>query len=216
MAAHVARYFLETEQLAASMRQGEIPGTIATIAEACVGCLRAGGKLMFAGNGGSASDAQHLATEFVNHFLYDRPSLSAMALNADTSVMTAISNDYGYDHVFARQVIALGRPGDVFFGISTSGRSLNIVNAFSAAKTKGLITVGMTGASGFVSGAQCDFEIRVPSAVTPHIQEGHIMAGHAVSLVVEECLFPRAANRDQVKDSSSSRMLHISATSSEV
>jgi D-sedoheptulose 7-phosphate isomerase len=161
------------------------------VASACVAALRNGCKVLFAGNGGSAADAQHLAAELISRFAYDRPGLPAFALTTDTSVLTAIGNDYGYERVFARQVEAVGAAGDVFFAISTSGRSPNVLNALDVARAKGLVTVGMTGRSGGDMPRRCDHLLRIPSDVTPRIQEGHIAIGHAICQLIEAELFPK-------------------------
>ena len=166
---------------------------IARVAAACVVALGNGHKVLFAGNGGSAADAQHLAGELVSRFAYDRPGLPAFALTTDTSVLTAIGNDYGYDQLFARQIEAVGAAGDVFFGISTSGRSPNVLSALDAARAKGLVTVGMTGRAGGQMPGRCDYLLRVPSDSTPRIQEGHIAIGHAICQIIEARLFPRAS-----------------------
>jgi D-sedoheptulose 7-phosphate isomerase len=171
----------------------ELVGQIASVAEACVASLRNGHKVLFAGNGGSAADAQHLAGELVSRFAYDRPGLPAFALTTDTSVLTAIGNDYGYERLFARQVEAVGSAGDVFFGISTSGRSPNVLNALDVARAKGLATVGMTGHAGGQMPARCDYLLRVPSQSTPRIQEGHIAIGHAICQIIEAQIFPRSS-----------------------
>ena len=169
----------------------ELVELIAKVAAACVGALRDGRKILFAGNGGSAADAQHLAGELVSRFAYDRPGLPAFALTTDTSVLTAIGNDYGYEHLFARQVEAVGSAGDVFVGISTSGRSPNVLNALRVARAKGLVTVGMTGRGGGQMPELCDYLLRVPSDSTPRIQEGHIAMGHAICQIIEAQMFPR-------------------------
>jgi D-sedoheptulose 7-phosphate isomerase len=166
---------------------------VATVAAACVAALRKGNKILFAGNGGSAADAQHLAGELVSRFAYDRPGLPSFALTTDTSVLTAIGNDYGYERLFARQIEAVGNAGDVFIAISTSGRSPNILAGLRTARAKGLVTVGMTGRAGGDMPALCDLLLRVPSDSTPRIQEGHISMGHAICAIVEEQLFPRAS-----------------------
>jgi D-sedoheptulose 7-phosphate isomerase len=168
--------------LTAMAEDASIAGTLQAIADACVRALRAGGKVLFAGNGGSAADAQHLAGEFVSRFNYDRPGLAGIALTTDTSVLTAIGNDYGYEHVFRRQVQALARPGDVLLGLSTSGNSPNVVAALEQARADGVVTVGMD--------ALCDHLLRVPSGATPRIQEGHIVAGHTLCGLVERAMFP--------------------------
>ena len=165
-------------------------GLIGAVASACVSALRNGNKILFAGNGGSAADAQHLAGELVSRFAYDRPGLAAFALTTDTSVLTAIGNDYGYERLFARQVEAVGTAGDVLFGISTSGRSPNILAALDVARNEGLVTVGMTGRVGGQMPERCDYLLRVPSDVTPRIQEGHIAMGHAICQIIEAQMFP--------------------------
>jgi len=166
---------------------------ISEVADACVEALRAGGKILFAGNGGSAADAQHLAAELVGRFAYDRPGLSAFALTTDSSVLTAIGNDYGYEFLFARQVEAVGASGDVFFGISTSGRSPNVLNALRAARTKGLTTVGLAGLQGGEMLEACDYLLQVPSEATPRIQEGHALVGHIICRLIETKMFPKAS-----------------------
>jgi D-sedoheptulose 7-phosphate isomerase len=169
----------------------ELVGQVATVALACVAALANGKKILFAGNGGSAADAQHLAGELVSRFAYDRPGLPAFALTTDTSVLTAIGNDYGYERLFARQVEAVGAAGDVFFGISTSGNSPNVLVALEAARAKGLVTVGMTGLAGGRMPERCDYLLHVPSDATPRIQEGHIAMGHAICQAIEAKMFPR-------------------------
>lgn len=159
------------------------------IAQACCTALRAGNKILFAGNGGSAADAQHLAGELVSRFNFDRPGLPAFALTTDTSVLTAIGNDYGYDKLFARQVNAVGASGDVFFAISTSGRSANILRALEEGRSKGMVTVGFTGKLGGDMLRLCDYLIRVPVTETPKIQEGHIVIGHIICGLIERELF---------------------------
>ena len=158
------------------------------VAQHCEAVLRAGGKVMLAGNGGSAADAQHIAAELVARFEFDRPGLPALALSTDTSMLTAIGNDYGYEYVFSRQVQASGRPGDVFIGISTSGNSKNVVKAVEAAKAKGISTVALCGSCGCLA-ALCDFALAVPSAHTPRIQENHILLGHILCALIEESMF---------------------------
>lgn len=156
-----------------------------------VSAVRSGGKLLICGNGGSAADAQHWAAELVGRFAMERAGLPALALTVDSSALTAIGNDYGFDRVFARQVEAIGRPGDVLFALSTSGRSPNIVAALSAARGGGLATVGFTGASGRGSpmAPLCDLLLVVPSTVTARIQEGHAALGHAICARIEAALF---------------------------
>ena len=144
---------------------------------------------MLFGNGGSAADSQHIAAEFVGRFAFDRPALPALALNVNTSCITAIGNDYGFEQVFSRQIEALGQAGDVAIGISTSGNSPNVVRAISVAKKKGLHTIGLTGRTGGTLKSTVDFCICVPSEETPRIQESHILIGHIISELVEEAIF---------------------------
>ncbi len=150
---------------------------------------QAGNKLLIAGNGGSAADAQHIAAEFVSRFNFDRPGLPALALTTDTSILTAIGNDYGYDQLFRRQIEANGVGGDIFLGISTSGNSPNILQALEAARQKGIMTFGLTGKSGGKMRDLCDHCLCVPSENTPRIQEAHILIGHTLCAMVELALF---------------------------
>ena len=148
-----------------------------------------GNKTLIAGNGGSAADAQHIAGEFVSKFYFDRPGLPSIALTTDTSILTAIGNDYGYEKLFARQIQANGKRGDIFIGISTSGNSKNIIEALKECKNKDIITIGLTGSSGGRMKELCDYCICVPSDETPRIQESHILIGHIICSVVEEEIF---------------------------
>ncbi|HFP7488999.1 D-sedoheptulose 7-phosphate isomerase [Campylobacter jejuni] len=148
-----------------------------------------GNKTLLAGNGGSAADAQHIAGEFVSRFYFDRPGIASIALTTDTSVLTAIGNDYGYENLFARQVQAQGVKGDVFIGISTSGNSKNILKALELCKQKEIISIGLSGSSGGAMNEFCDYCIKVPSTCTPRIQEAHILIGHIICAIVEEELF---------------------------
>lgn len=157
----------------------------------CVDALKGGKKILLAGNGGSAADAQHWAGELASRFYYDRPGLPAIALTTDTSVLTAIGNDYGYDYTFARQIEALGQAGDVFIALSTSGNSPNIVRAVSTAKARGLHVIGFTGQGGGQLAPLTDLCFRVPSSETPRIQEGHEFIGHLLCGLVETGMFPR-------------------------
>jgi len=158
-------------------------------ARACIASLRSGGKLLFAGNGGSAADAQHMAGELVSRFAFDRPGLAAIALTTDTSIMTAVGNDYGYEHLFARQVQALGNAGDVFVAYSTSGKSPNIVRALEEARAQRLICIGFTGNRRGPMNTLCDHCLEVPSSDTPRIQEGHLLLGHLLCGIVEQAIF---------------------------
>jgi D-sedoheptulose 7-phosphate isomerase len=146
-------------------------------------------KLMVAGNGGSAADSQHLVGEFVSRLTRDRPALPAVALTTDTSILTAIGNDYSYDEVFARQVEAIGIAGDVFLGISTSGNSRNLVRALTVCRRKGIATIGYLGNGGGAMAPLCDYQIIVPSCITMHIQESHIALEHILCMVVERAYF---------------------------
>ena len=165
---------------------------IADIAEVAINALRNGGKLLLAGNGGSAADAQHIAGEMLSRLNYDRAPAAAIALTTDTSVLTAIGNDYGYERIFERQILGLGCPGDVLIAISTSGRSPNILRAISAGREKSLAIVGFTGRTGGEMAARCDLCLLAPSESTQLIQQIHITAGHIICGLVEEWLFPRA------------------------
>ncbi|GAW94071.1 D-sedoheptulose-7-phosphate isomerase [Calderihabitans maritimus] len=150
--------------------------------------LRRGGTVFFCGNGGSAADAQHLAGELVGKFLRDRPALAAVALNTNTSVITAVGNDYAFERVFARQIEALGKPGDCLVAISTSGTSPNVVEAVRAARGRGMLVIGMTGAGGGRLAEWCDICLEVPSHSTPRVQEMHLLVGHIICQMVEEAL----------------------------
>jgi len=165
---------------------------IQQVMDVCIDALRNGNKLMFAGNGGSASDAQHIAAELVGRYEQDRPGLPALALTTNSSQVTAIANDYGYDALFQRQVQALASPGDVFFGLSTSGNSRNVVNAVRQCKQSQVISVGMTGQQGGELAALCDYCIKIPSTNTARIQEVHITIGHILCAGIETAIFPGA------------------------
>ena len=163
---------------------------IAEISSVIIEAYKNNKKTLLAGNGGSAADAQHIAGELVARFHYDRPGLPSIAITTDSSIITAIGNDYGYERLFSRQVEALGNAGDVFIGISTSGNSPNIVKALEACKEKGITTIGFTGASGGKMAELCNYCIKVPSTETPRIQEVHILIGHIICYIVEEAMFP--------------------------
>ena len=162
---------------------------IAEIVDECIAVFKKGGKVLFCGNGGSAADAQHLAAELSGRFYFDRPPLFSEALNANTSFITAVANDYGYDEVFARMTRAAGKEGDLLFGLSTSGNSPNVVKALVAAQAIGMKTVGMTGAKGGQMLGLCHWHIQVPSDDTPRIQECHMMIGHLICELVETGMF---------------------------
>lgn len=162
---------------------------IARAAEAFVAAFRADGKVLFCGNGGSAADAQHIAAELSGRFYTDRPPLYAEALHVNSSYVTAVANDYGYDDIYARMVQAAGRPGDVLVGLSTSGNSPNVLKAIDIAHKKGMLVVGMTGFSGGKMAALCDVLLNVPSTDTPRIQEAHILLGHILCEITERAMF---------------------------
>jgi D-sedoheptulose 7-phosphate isomerase len=163
--------------------------SILAIADRLAKTFRDGGKLLMAGNGGSAADAQHIVAEFLVRYTFDRNPLPAIALTTDTSVLTAAGNDYGYERVFERQVRGLGRPGDMFIGITTSGKSPNVIAALKAARDMGVVTVGFTGMAGAAMTSLCDLMLIAPSSETAQIQQIHITAGHAICGIVERDLF---------------------------
>lgn len=163
--------------------------TVEAVVTEIVIAFRAGNRIYFCGNGGSAADAQHLAAEFSGRFYKDRVALPAEALHCNTSYLTAVANDYGYEHVYARLIEGIGQSGDVLIGLSTSGNSINIIEAFQKAKRKGMVTVGFTGETGGNMKDDCDFLINVPSKDTPRIQESHIMLGHIICELVETQYF---------------------------
>lgn len=175
--------------IATMLTDSALHNTIMAVAEQCVTALRNGNKLLFMGNGGSAADSQHLAGEMVSRFAFERPGLPAFALTVDTSVLTSIGNDYGYEHLFSRQIEALAKPGDVLFGFTTSGRSPNIIAGVRKGKAMGLVTVGMLGNQRAAITELLDFCIEIPSDRTPKIQEGHMVIGHIICGLVEEQLF---------------------------
>lgn len=190
MKSYVAAQISEAQNVMAAMLADEaLLAAVEVAAGACITCMRAGGKILLAGNGGSAADAQHIAGEFVSRFMFDRPGLPAIALTTDSSILTAIGNDYGYERLFARQVQAHGNKGDVFIGYSTSGKSPNILRAFEEARTRGVVCVGLTGNRGGPMRELCDFLLEVPSSITPKIQEGHLVLGHILCGLVESAIF---------------------------
>ena len=179
----------ETARTLAVLEQKNAPA-VAAAAKLILGCFENGGTVYFCGNGGSAADAQHLAAEFSGRYLVDRPGLPAVALTTNSSAVTAIGNDYGYDEVFSRQLEGMGAPGDVLVAITTSGRSESVRRAVREAHKLKMTVIGMTGAKGSEFAAMCDVALITPSATTPNIQEGHIAMGHAFCLVVERSMFP--------------------------
>jgi len=173
----------------------EASTTMIGMADDIVASIRAGGKLMVCGNGGSAADAQHIAGEFISRLMFDHAALPAIALTTDTSSITATGNDYGYEHIFTRQVVGLGKKGDVLLGISTSGNSPNVVAALKEARARGIVTHGFAGAAGGKMVELCDRVLRAPSTWTPIIQQCHIVAVHIVCALVERAMFPELAPR---------------------
>jgi D-sedoheptulose 7-phosphate isomerase len=164
----------------------ELRSAVESIAAAGARAIEAGGKVMFCGNGGSAADSQHLAAELVGKLVFNRPGMAGLALTVDTSALTAIGNDFGYEFVFSRQVEALGRPGDVLVGITTSGRSTNVVRAFEAARARDIVTVAMTGRARGPVAEAADHWLAVPHDETQKIQEGHIVLGHIFCALIEQ------------------------------
>ncbi len=162
-----------------------------TAAEYCIEALQQGGKILLCGNGGSASDAQHIAAELSGRFQYDRPPLYAEALHVNSSYLTAVANDYSYDKVYSRMVEAAGKKGDVLIAISTSGNSVNVVEAVKQAQKQEMMCIGLTGADGGKLKSLCDLSLRVPSKNTARIQETHILMGHILCEKIEKTLFPR-------------------------
>lgn len=178
---------IETKQQV--LQNEELLKTIEQVVDVMVAAFKNNNKVYFCGNGGSAADAQHLAAEFSGRFYKDRKALPAEALHCNTSYLTAVANDYGFDLIYSRIIDGIGEKGDVLVGLSTSGNSTNIVKAFEVAKEKGIITVGFTGMTGGVMKSISDYLINIPSADTPRIQESHIMIGHIVCQLVEEKYF---------------------------
>jgi D-sedoheptulose 7-phosphate isomerase len=159
------------------------------VAKVCVDVYKNGKKILIAGNGGSAADAQHFAAELVGRYGFDRPSLPSLALTTDTSALTAIGNDYGYEYIFSRQLEGLGVEGDLFIGISTSGNSQNVINAFSSAKERGITTVALVGRDGGKMAHMADYAIIIPSDKTPRIQESHLLVEHLICDIIEKEIF---------------------------
>jgi D-sedoheptulose 7-phosphate isomerase len=184
-----------SEVITSLISSADFVATIENISERCIEAYRSHNKLLLAGNGGSAADAQHIAGELVSKLAFDRPPLSAVALTVDTSVLTAIGNDYGYETIFERQIAGLGRPGDVFIGISTSGRSPNILRGLIAARRNKLVCIGFTGIRGVEMSGLCDVCLQIPSDETPKIQEGHIVSAHIICALIEHALFGEPTER---------------------
>jgi D-sedoheptulose 7-phosphate isomerase len=184
-----AKLFEGLQVMEAVTRDTALHTTLIAAAEATADALISGRKLLVAGNGGSAADAQHIAAEFVCRLVDDRPAMRAIALSTNTSILTAVSNDYGFERVFARQIEALGQPGDIFLAISTSGTSPNIVRALEQCRTMGIATMGLTGKTGGKMPPLCDYCLRVQSDVTMYIQQAHLALEHIFSLLVERRYF---------------------------
>ena len=186
----IQRYVKDsTASLSKMSSDNQLMSEVTNIADECVSRLQKGKKLLFAGNGGSAADCQHMAGEYVSRFLFDRDGLPAIALTTDSSILTAIGNDYGFENLFSRQVEALGASGDLLFCYSTSGNSENILKAIEAAKKMDICVAGMTGFNKGKMDDMCDYLIQIPSSHTPNIQEGHLIAGHAICCAVEQQIF---------------------------
>lgn len=190
IAAHMARSLAVLER---ATHDSKLNATARDIAAAIVAALRAGNKLLIIGNGGSAADAQHIAAEIVGRYKQDRPAYAAIALTTDTSALTAIANDYGFEQVFARQVAGLGQPGDVLLALSTSGRSANILAALRTARDRGLVTAGFTGSEGQGLGALCDHLLIAPSDDTPVVQQIHLAIGHGICDQIEQTMMREGA-----------------------
>ena len=186
----IQRYLKDsTVSLSKMSSDTQLMSEVTNIADECVSRLQKGKKLLFAGNGGSAADCQHMAGEYVSRFLFNRDGLPAIALTTDSSILTAIGNDYGFENLFSRQVEALGASGDLLFCYSTSGNSKNILKAIEAAKKIDICVAGMTGFNKGKMDDMCDYLIQIPSEHTPNIQEGHLIVGHAICGAVEQQIF---------------------------
>lgn len=190
MKKYITSQIQETQRVMSTMLADEaLVARVEAAAHACVACMKTGNKVLLVGNGGSAADAQHIAGEFVSRFAFDRPGLPAIALTTDTSILTAIGNDYGYDRLFSRQIQAHAQKGDVLIAYSTSGKSPNVMAALNEARSRGVICIGMTGNRGGPMQELCDHYLDVPSSDTPKIQEGHAVLGHIICGLVEQAIF---------------------------
>jgi D-sedoheptulose 7-phosphate isomerase len=187
---HIVKIFKESSHLK-EVFVNENLGRIVRVVEAVTGALKAGNKILLFGNGGSAADAQHIAGEFVNRFIIERPPLPAIALSTDTSVITSIGNDYDFSEIFSKQIRAIGQAGDVAWGISTSGTSPNVIKALDVAKKIGMITIGFTGRDGGDIARLVDYSLNVSSNSTPRVQEVHITVAHVICEMVDFKLFQR-------------------------
>jgi D-sedoheptulose 7-phosphate isomerase len=190
----IKRIFRESSQIKEAFLRDNLEKIIRAV-DVITEALKKGNKVLLFGNGGSAADAQHIAGEFVNRFLIERPPLPAIALTTDTSVLTSIGNDYDFSEIFSKQIRALGQEGDIAWGFSTSGGSVNVVKALEAAKKMGLVTIGFTGRDGGAVGMISDHHLNVPSNVTPRVQEVNIVVSHAICELVDWRLFQRTDAR---------------------
>jgi D-sedoheptulose 7-phosphate isomerase len=190
MEEHIIKIFKESSRTK-DIFLNENLGKLVNVIEAITAALKAGNKILLFGNGGSAADAQHLAAEFVNRFVIERPPLPAIALTTDTSILTSIGNDYDFSEIFSKQIRAIGQPGDIAWGISTSGKSPNVVKGLETAKKMGLVTIGFTGKDGGEIATMVDFSIHVDSSSTARVQEAHILAGHVICELVDIKLFQK-------------------------
>jgi len=190
----IKRIFRESSQLKEAFLRDNLEKIIRAV-DVITEALKKGNKVLLFGNGGSAADAQHIAGEFVNRFLIERPPLPAIALTTDTSVLTSIGNDYDFSEIFSKQIRALGQEGDIAWGFSTSGGSVNVIKALETAKKMGLVTIGFTGRDGGAVGAISDHHLNVPSNVTPRVQEVHIVVSHTICELVDCRLFQRPDHR---------------------
>jgi D-sedoheptulose 7-phosphate isomerase len=187
---YILSQLAEAQTVLAAMRTDTLLiSNLGAVATECISCLQRGNRILLAGNGGSAADAQHIAAELVGRFAFDRPGLPAIALTTDTSILTAIANDYGYETVFVRQIQALGTEGDVLIGYSTSGKSPNIIRAFQEARKKGMSCVGFTGSHGGAMRELCHHLLEVPTDKTADVQVGHLVMGHILCGLIENALF---------------------------
>ena len=186
----IVKIFKESSQIK-DVFIGENLDVIVAVVEAITAALKAGNKILLFGNGGSAADAQHLAAEFINRFIIERPPLPAIALSTDTSVITSIGNDYDFSEIFSKQIRAIGQAGDIAWGISTSGSSPNVIKAIEAAKKIGMVTIGLTGKDGGEIAKIVDYSLNVSSSSTPRVQEVHITVGHVICEMIDFKLFQR-------------------------
>jgi D-sedoheptulose 7-phosphate isomerase len=187
---HIIKIFKESNRVKETFVNENLNRLIAVV-ETITSALKAGNKILLFGNGGSAADAQHLAAEFVNHFVIERPPLPAIALTTDSSIITSIGNDYDFSEIFSKQIRAIGQAGDIAWGISTSGNSVNVLKGLEAAKKIGLVTIAFTGKDGGSIAKIVDFPVNVSSSVTARIQEAHITAGHAICDLIDIKLFQK-------------------------